>query len=137
MATVIAPPRTIPGPHALPLLSWRANMLKVYLRPFKYLRWLHDTYGDLVALEQGNANYVCAFGPELNFQILSDPHLFAVGGDTPLVKIPKDTAFGKLMVCNLTQMNGEKHRQQRHMMQPAFHRQQITHYSEDMITLTQ
>ncbi len=30
MATVIAPQQAIPGPRVLPLLSWRANMLKLY-----------------------------------------------------------------------------------------------------------
>src|SRR5260370_2522816 len=137
MATVIAPQQAIPGPRALPLLSWRANMLKLYQNPFKYLRWLHDTYGDLVTLAQGNSSYVCAFGPALNFQILSDPHLFEVGGDTPFAKFRKDTAFGKLMELNLTQMNGEKHRQHRHLMQPAFHKQQVARYCEDMSALTQ
>ncbi len=137
MATVIAPQQAIPGPRALPLLSWRANMLKLYQNPFKYLRWLHDTYGDLVTLAQGNSSNVCAFGPELNFQILSDPRLFEVGGDTPFAKFRKDTAFGKLMELNLTQMNGEKHRQHRHLMQPAFHKQQVARYCEDMSALTQ
>jgi hypothetical protein len=90
MATVTVPRQAIPGPRALPLLSWRANMLKLYQNPFKYLRWLHDTYGDLVTLAQGDASYVCAFGPALNFQLLTDPHLFGVG-DTQLVKFRKDT----------------------------------------------
>jgi cytochrome P450 len=111
-------------------------MLKLYQNPFKYLRWLHDTYGDLVTLAQGNASYVCAFGPALNFQLLTDPHLFGVG-DTELVKIRKDTTFGKLMTFNLPQMNGEKHRQHRRLMQPAFHKQQVARYCEDMIALTQ
>src|SRR5260370_5481395 len=91
MATVIAPQQAIPGPRALPLLSWRANMLKLYQNPFKYLRWLHDTYGDLVTLAQGNSSYVCAFRPALNFQILTDPHLSALPCDTPFSTIRKHT----------------------------------------------
>lgn len=137
MATVIAPQRAIPGPRALPLLSWRTGMLNLYQNPFKYLRWLHDTYGDLVTLARGDASCVCAFGPTLNFQILTEPHLFEVGRTSPFMKFDADSAFGKLMMLNLTQMNGEKHRQHRRLMQPAFHKQQVAHYSEDMIALTQ
>jgi hypothetical protein len=87
-------------------------MLKLYQNPFKYLRWFYHTYGDLVTLAQGTATYVCAFGPALNFQLLSDPHLFEVGGDTPLAKFRKDTALGKLMAVNLTQMPGSPYRPQ-------------------------
>src|SRR5260370_16995692 len=76
MATVIAPPQAIPGPRALPLLSWRANMLKLYQNPFKYLRWLHDPYGDLFTLPPGNSSYVCAFSRPPTFQTLLTPPLF-------------------------------------------------------------
>src|SRR5260370_8452626 len=89
MATVIAPQQAIPGPRALPLLSWRANMLKLYQNPFQYLRWLHDTYGDLVTLAQGNSSYVGPFGPALNFQILLTPHLFNVPRDNPFANLLK------------------------------------------------
>lgn len=136
MATVVAPRQAIPGPHALPLLNWRANMLKLYLSPFKYLSWLHSTYGDLVALAEGNAAYVCAFGPKLNFQLLTDPHTFGTG-DSSIIKFRKNTAFGRMMETNLPQMNGEKHKQHRRLMQPSFHKQQVALYNDDFIALTQ
>ncbi|MBO0794692.1 MAG: cytochrome P450, partial [Ktedonobacteraceae bacterium] len=135
MTTATTAPQTIPGPRGLPGLGWRANILKMYLNPFTYLRWLHDTYGDVVALAQGDPSNVVAFGPALNFRLLSDPDLFR--NDAGPFKFSDDTAFGRLMQNNLPTMNGEKHRQHRRLMQPAFHRQQVTHYRDDMVMLAQ
>lgn len=137
MATTMASRHAIPGPRSLLLLSWRGGMLKLYQRPFSFLRDLHATYGDVVTLAQGTSTYVCAFGPDLNFQVLSNPQLFQAGGDVSVTKFRQDTAFGKLMSQNLMQMDGEKHRQHRRLMQPAFHRQQIAAYHQDMMSLTQ
>jgi cytochrome P450 len=136
MTTITDPQRTIPGPSALPLLGRWANMLKLFSYPCTYSRWLHDTYGDVVTMAQGDPTYVFAFGPELNFQLLSQPALFEVGKGT-LLKVPKDTAWGRLQFYNLLNMNGEHHKRQRHLMQPAFHKRQIELYHDDMVALTQ
>src|SRR5262249_9380626 len=94
------------------------------------------TYGDVVAMKQGDPRYVFAFGPAFNFHLLSQPALFEVGKGT-LLKVPKDTAWGRLQFYNLLNMNGEHHKQQRHLMQPAFHKRQIGLYHNDMVALTQ
>ena len=135
MATITVPRQTIPGPHALPLLGWRANMLKMFLNPFTYLRHLHEQYGDVVALAQGDPSRVVAFGPALNFQLLSNPDLFETSASA-FVKIPKDTPLGRLMLNGLPVMNGEKHKQHRHLMQPAFHKQHVALYRDDMVMFT-
>ena len=54
MATRTVPQRTLPGPSALPLLGRWANMLKLFRDPCTYSRWLHDTYGDVVAMAHGD-----------------------------------------------------------------------------------
>src|SRR5213082_1468589 len=92
MATRTVPQRTIPGPSALPLLGSWANMLKLFRDPCTYSRWLHDTYGDVVAMAHGDPAYVFAFGPALNFHLLSQPTLFEVGKGK-ILKVPKDTAW--------------------------------------------
>lgn len=135
MTTMIAPKAGIPGPRAIPLLGWRANMLKLFRDPFSYLSFLHETYGDLVALAEGDPAYVCAFGPELNFQVLSQPDLFEVSAG-PFQKLPKDTPLVRIGANSLQLMKGEQHRQQRSLMQPAFHRQHIIGYHDDMVGLT-
>ena len=136
MARITVPQPTIPGPSALPLLGKWANMLKLFRDPCTYSRWLHDTYGDVVAMAHGDPSYVFAFGPALNFHLLSQPALFEVGKGT-ILKVSKDTAWGRLLFYNLLNMNGEHHKLQRHLMQPAFHKRQIGLYHDDMAVLTQ
>jgi cytochrome P450 len=136
MATKTVSSHVIPGPAALPLLGRWTNMLKLFRYPCTYSRWLHDTYGDVVAMANGDPSYVFAFGPALNFHLLSQPTLFEAGKGT-LLKMPKDTAWGRLQFYNLLNMNGEHHKQQRHLMQPAFHKRQIGLYHADMVALTE
>ncbi|GHO92963.1 cytochrome P450 [Reticulibacter mediterranei] len=136
MATIIAAKNVIPGPRALPLLGWRANMLKLFRDPFTYLPLLHKQYGNVVALAEGDLTYVCAFGPALNFQVLSKPDLFEVSAG-PFQKLPENTPLVRIGGNSLQMMKGEKHRQQRRLMQPAFHRQQVAHYRDNMVTLVQ
>ncbi|MBJ8009694.1 Cytochrome P450 [Bacillus mycoides] len=126
--------KSIPGPKSI--FGWRMNMIRFYRSPFMYSRWLHDTYGKVVTLGQGKKpSYVFAFGPELNEQILTNPDLFKVSSS--LVKIPKDSLLGRMFFNNLIMMTGEKHKQHRRLMQPAFHRKQIVTYCTDMVQLTQ
>jgi cytochrome P450 len=110
-------------------------MLRLFSYPCTYSRWLHDTYGDVVALAHGDPSYVFAFGPALNFHLLSQPALFEVGKGT-ILKMPKDTTWGRMLFYNLLNMNGEHHKLQRHLMQPAFHKRQIALYLDDMAALT-
>ncbi|PFH71640.1 cytochrome P450 [Bacillus cereus] len=126
--------KNIPGPKSI--FGWRMNMIRFYRNPFIYSRWLHNTYGKVVSLGQGEKpSYIFAFGPELNEQILTNPDLFKVSSS--LVKIPKDSLLGRMFFNNLIMMTGEKHKQHRRLMQPAFHRKQIVTYCTDMVQLTQ
>lgn len=135
MAITLHTAKAIPGPHALPLLGWRANIFRLYNDPFNYLRWLYNTYGNVVALAKGDPSYICAFGPELNFALLSNPGLFEVCGG-PLDKMSKDTALVRIGGNSLQMMKGEKHKQQRRLMQPAFHKQQVARFLDEMVSLT-
>lgn len=135
MAATIHASKTIPGPRALPLLGWRANIFKLYTDPFKYLNWLYRTYGNVVTLASGDTSYICAFGAEMNFALLSNPTLFEVSAG-PVEKIAKSSALARVGGNSLQMMNGEKHRQQRRLMQPVFHKQQIGRLQDDMVALT-
>lgn len=126
----------IPGPKAFPLLGWRGNLLRFYPNPFLYLNELHKTYGNIVGIAQNNTSIVFAFGSEMNEIILKNLPLFETSPGA-FTKVPKDTSLGKIIFHNLQIMRGDKHKQHRRLMQPAFHRQQITHYNQDMIQLTQ
>lgn len=125
--------KRIPGPRSL--FGWKMNMLRFYRNPFTYSKWLHEEYGKLVALGHGKKpTYVFAFGPEYNQQILSNPDLFQISSS--LLKVPEESLLGKMFYNNLILMTGEKHKKHRRLMQPAFHRQQIVSYCNDMVSLT-
>lgn len=132
--TSFPPQQTLPGPRAL--LGWKMNLLKFYRNPFTYSLWLYNTYGNIVSLKKGDPSYVFVFGPELNYQLLTNPDFFEVNPSF-VTKLPKETALGRMFFHNLPLMTGEKHKQHRRLMQPAFHRQQIVQYCNDMVALTQ
>jgi cytochrome P450 len=136
MATNTLVQRPIPGPRALPLLGGKVNLLRFFGNPFRMMRRLHGAYGDVAALAHGDLSFVFAFGPALNHQLLAQPELFTVGTG-PLIQLPKGTATQRLFTQNLTVMNGAHHKQQRRLMQPAFHRQQVQGYAAAMAALTQ
>ncbi|WP_268794561.1 cytochrome P450 [Paenibacillus sp. DMB20] len=125
---------SIPGPYSV--LGPKANMFKFFRRPFTFQRWLHDTYGSIVALGQGSKpSTVFAFGPEMNRQILTNPDFFEVS--SAFVKIPQNTVLGDMFYHNLMLMSGQKHRQHRRLMQPAFQHDQIVRYGQDMAMITE
>jgi cytochrome P450 len=109
-------------------------MVKLFLSPFKNMQYLHQRYGEIAGLAHGDPSSVIVFGPALNFRLLSNPELF-INSAGPMINTSSDT--GRLMRNNLTVMNGEKHRKHRRLMQPAFHKQQIVNYANDMTALTQ
>jgi cytochrome P450 len=74
---------------------------------------------------------IFAFGDEFNHQVLSDPELFCSPG---FLRFPveKDSAVVRLNTT-LVSMNGAQHKQQRRLVQPAFHQKQVAGYHQDMV----
>ncbi len=136
MAVQTVSARPVPGPRGLPAVGKGVNLLRVSRDPFRWLRRLHTTYGDVVALARGDPSMVFAFGPEQNHTLLAQPDVFT-NERGRLVRIPPDTALHRLFTHNLSTMDGAHHRQQRRLMQPAFHRKQIHGYYTDMAAITQ
>lgn len=136
MATGTLSSRSIPGPRSLPLIGGGVHLFSLFRSPFKVLRQLHQRYGDLVALTQGRKPFILAFGPVLNHALLARPDLFQ-NGPGPLLRLPKGSAVERLFTKSLPVMNGAHHKQQRRLMQPAFHRQSVLSYHDDMVALTQ
>jgi cytochrome P450 len=136
MAAVTVTPTKIPGPKGLPFLKGKANMPKFYLYWPTYLRELHEMYGDIVGLAEGDPSWVFVFSPSLNHEVLANPETF-VNNAGPFLQFPKESMLARMFLNNLGVMNGQHHKQQRRLMQPAFHRKQIEGYHQDMVTLTQ
>jgi cytochrome P450 len=135
-------PATIPGPAPHWLFGWRGTMLSFADDPLGKILEHRRRYGDVFALVQGgNAplnstvpggwNTVFALRPEFNQQLLSDPVLY----HSSILLGTDGTRYFRLGT-GLLNMNGDKHRQQRRLMMPAFHRKRIEAYADQMVALT-
>lgn len=137
MATITANTPTLHGPHPMPVLGWRLNYLDFTRDAISYLDRVYHSYGKLATMAEGTQDYVFIFEPDYLRQILSDQMLFynLSLADWPIsFQFPQNTAFERLMDGLLT-MNGEKHKQQRKLMMPAFHKKQIEGYHDTMLEL--
>ncbi len=124
-------PVFLPGPRPDPLLGWRGALLPLSQDPLHVMLDLHERYGNLVALSRSAPVIMFAFGAEHNRRLLSDANLFhnQIGFG---LAMPEGSAAARIS-NGLLAMNGERHRQQRRLMLPAFHRQQVADYHALMI----
>jgi cytochrome P450 len=123
----------IPGPRPAPFLGQPLAVLHFLRDPITLMRHHYHYYGRLsgiTAFEPAKGGLLLALGPEYNRQVLNNPMLFY--RTHPEIK---DKAPARL-VSGLINMNGERHRQHRRLIMPAFHRQAVLGYHSDMITLT-
>jgi cytochrome P450 len=124
----------LPGTRRLPLIGQTAGILRLNTRPLDMLREQFTRFGHLSALtplRDGEEGLVFAFGAELNREVLGNPDIF----NNPSLEKLGDSAFTRLS-SGLVTMNGERHRQQRRMMMPAFHKQAVAHYADLMVCHT-
>src|SRR5919206_1310890 len=133
MATAALAPMGVPGPHALPLIGWRVNAFRFLSDPLRYMQRTYDTYGEIAGLVRGDTRQIFAIGPQYNRQLLTDAGLFYSIFET----ITPERIKKRRRSIGLLNMNGEQHKQQRRLMQPAFHKKQIETYRDDMVALTQ
>jgi cytochrome P450 len=124
-------PVFLPGPRPDPLLGWRGALLPLSQDPLNVMLDLHERYGNLVALSRSAPVILFAFGAEYNRRLLSDANLFHnnIGFGMAL---PEGSAAARVS-NGLLAMNGERHRQQRRLMLPSFHRQQVAGYHALMV----
>ncbi|MBV9227889.1 MAG: cytochrome P450 [Chloroflexi bacterium] len=117
-----------PGPRPLPYLG---NLLAFRLDQTGYFQHLQRTYGDMVTFHLGKQPFVLLFRPEyVRYLLVENPRIFlnrpvATGGN------------GAGGTEGLLTIDGEKHRQQRRAVQPAFHKKQIEGYAEIMSRYTE
>ncbi|MEX0642827.1 MAG: cytochrome P450, partial [Pirellulales bacterium] len=99
---------------------------------FHGIRWLHEQFGPIAAVEDAGQRVVFLFSPEYNQQVLSDAdkfhaRFFAVRG-------PKRSAQRRL-TGGLLAMNGEQHRRNRRMVKEPFGLRAIATYGELIVRL--
>ncbi|MBC8172169.1 MAG: cytochrome P450, partial [Anaerolineae bacterium] len=129
-----APAPAIPGPRRLPLIGqlsaiWRLNQKPLALLSDQYRRF--GSISGLTTFENGGQGTLLAFGPEFNQAVLTNPALF----HNPNLTSFGDSAFTRLL-SGLVTMNGERHRQQRRLIMPAFHKQAVANYHDLMVNYT-
>ncbi|HMB91109.1 MAG TPA: cytochrome P450 [Rhodothermales bacterium] len=131
------PVSTLPGPRPAPVLGVYGNFIAFLRKPLAYMHHLHQTYGDMVTLAEGTTDYIFAFSPAYNELLLNDTtHFYNLDASSMPIQVPEESALARLFT-GLIQMNGERHKQQRRLMLPAFHRQRVASYRDDIVRLTE
>lgn len=125
----------ISAPRSLPLIGHIQAMLALNSTPIPFLTERYQRYGVFSAMTTPRPDkpaMLLAFGAPYNQPVLSDPALFyTVSADTL-----KDSPL-KRLASGLLSMNGERHRQQRRLMMPAFHKQVVVGYTDLMAHATE
>lgn len=119
-----------PGPRALPYVG---NLLSLRQDPLGYLQQLQRSYGNMATIYFGRTPAVVLFRPEYVRSVLvENPRSFSNRG----VSSQEGEGFGNGNEGLLT-IDGEKHRQQRRAVQPAFHKKRVEGYATIIEQYTQ
>ncbi len=106
-----------PGPARLPYIG---NLLSLRLDTLGYLQRLQRAYGNMATIYFGKNPAVLLFRPEyIRYVLVEHPRDFSNRG---VLRNDNDDGFASE---GLLTIDGEKHRQQRRAVQPAFHKKQV------------
>src|SRR5579859_1112616 len=121
---------TLPaGPRPLPYLG---NLLSLRLDPLGFLQQLQRTYGNMATIYFGKNPAVLLFRPEhVRYVLVEHPRDFSNRG------LFQENSDGGFANEGLLTIDGEEHRQQRHAVQPAFHKKRVDGYATIMEQYTQ
>ncbi|HKR50671.1 MAG TPA: cytochrome P450, partial [Pseudonocardiaceae bacterium] len=109
------------APGRLPLIGHTMSLL---CRPFRFLSSLRS-HGDVVRIHLGPLPMYLVTSPKLAWQVLT----------TDADRFDKGMLFDKIRPLSgngLANSNGDFHRRQRRLVQPAFHRKRIVGYVDTM-----
>ncbi|HYK86259.1 MAG TPA: cytochrome P450 [Ktedonobacteraceae bacterium] len=118
-----------PGPKGFPFLG---NTLQFQRNPLQFVRDVQRTYKDMATVHIGGATIVLLFRPEhVRYVLTENPKNFTKanrrGG-------PNLRAF---LGDGLLTIEGDFHRQQRRLVQPAFHKKRVESYAGIMVQQAQ
>lgn len=118
-----------PGPKGLPIVG---SALEFRKDPLAFLRKTQQTYGRMATVTLGKQQFVLFFRPEhVRYFLTEHPRIFTK---------PSRDGVGNLRALlgdGLLTTDGDVHRQQRRLVQPAFHKQRVESYAQDMVQFTQ
>lgn len=131
----------IPGPKPVPLLGWRANVLRHFRNPLAAMVEMRQKWGDVVCLVRGGneplvlrpldhpSSTVFAFGAENNRQVLTQPNVF----ESDAVRAPKECPW---LGDNMVAANRQERARQRRTIMPALAGDHLKAYYGDITGLT-
>lgn len=118
-----------PGPKGLPIVG---NGLQFQRDPLGFVTEMQRTYGRMATVNMGKIPFVMFFRPEhVRYFLTENPRNFTK---------PSRNGIGNLRLFlgdGLLTIDGEFHRQQRRLVQPAFHKHRIENYASVMVQLTE
>src|SRR6266487_1708140 len=118
-----------PGPRPLPYMG---HLLSLRQDPLGFLQGLQRTYGNMATIYIGKNPAVLLFRPEhVRYVLVEHPRHFSNRGVLQGNSEDNNTSEGLLTI------DGEKHRQQRRAVQPAFHKKQVESYAAIIEQYTQ
>ena len=150
--TANKPVFNVPGPTPLPVIGRSLNTLQLAKDSVGYTRKLFQDYGNLVALTKGGGTRlysprptctgtVFAYGPDLVRAVATQHDTYYKYPLTgPLYRLRNQSERTKPLrhfLVGLFGVNESAHLQQRKLMMPAFHRQRLQTYAQDMTAITQ
>jgi cytochrome P450 len=134
---------TLDGPAPMPILGWRGNLVRFFRDPIAYMAPLPRAHGAVVAFTRGGSGPVVireatrgtvfAFSPSCAQAVWSQMSVFH---STRVPGPPESQSFRRL-TSGLFSMNEDKHRQQRRLIQPAFHKARVDGYRDTMVELAE
>lgn len=142
----------VPGPAAVRMIGPAGNLLRFVRDPLGYVERLFREYGPVAMLVRGHSTRlvstepnppgsVFVYGPELNRQLLSQAgsyHKSALSGPLyPESEAAPRTRPLRRLLTGLFSVNGERHREHRRLLMPAFQKKRIEDYRDDMVAITQ
>ncbi len=110
-----------PGPRKLPYIG---NLLSLRQDPLGFLQQLQRTYGNMATIYIGKNPAVVLLRPEhVRYVLVEHPRDFSNRD------VLQDDNNGGFASEGLLTIDGEKHRQQRRAVQPAFHKKHVEGYA--------
>jgi cytochrome P450 len=145
--------KSLPGPSPHWLLGVQGNALQFIGDPIAYADRLFKQYGPIVSMVKGGrgANVlspenncpgsVFIMGPELSYNYATNHYIYRKYALTGMLyRRRNDSARTQPLQHFLTGLfntTPEEHRQQRHMLMPAFAKKRMQAYHHDMVGITQ
>ncbi|HEU0027945.1 MAG TPA: cytochrome P450 [Ktedonobacterales bacterium] len=125
--TASALQRTPPGPRGLPVVG---SLPQFRRDPLGFFQGLQRSYGDIVTVTMMGVQVTLFMRPEYTYYFFVDhAQAFDSGSQRDIMK--------RFLGEGLLTTDGEIHRRQRRLVQPAFHKKRVEGYAEIMTSQTE